>query len=164
MKYFILLLMIPFISFAQNEIKVIIDENEISKISECPFYAEFDNQKVNLLDSNLFQVLIAQDSFFISGIIHEIDYKSNSLKLMRNVKDSIFVRLDSEVDESEVEFLSGSWTDYLKIEIITMRDNCKYYIQSNIHSTLSLLQCEIRPAYYLDGKAIYDEDPKENRK
>lgn len=65
--------MIPFISFAQNEIKVIIDENEISKISECPFYAEFDNQKVNLLDSNLFQVLIAQDSFFISGIIHEID-------------------------------------------------------------------------------------------
>ncbi|MGB0871026.1 MAG: hypothetical protein ACPGSD_15650 [Flavobacteriales bacterium] len=163
-NYFILFLLVPFISFGQNEIKVIVNEHVISETSECPFYAEFDNQKINLLDSNLFQILMVQDSFFISGAFDSIYFKSNSLKLMRKVKDSIMVKLDTELNETEVYFYSGSLTDYKKIEIVTMRDHCYYYVQSNSEGISKLVQCIIGPAYFIEGKAIFDEDPKENRK
>jgi len=163
-NYFILFLLVPFISFGQNEIKVIVNEHVISETSKCPFYAEFDNQKINLLDSNLFQILLVQDSFFISGVFDGIDFKSNSLKVMRKVKDSFMVRLDSALNETEVDFYSGSWTDYKKIEIVTLRDHCYYYVQSNSEGNSKLVRCEIGPAYFLEGKAIFDEDPKENRK
>lgn len=160
MKFILLIFLTPLLSFSQNDISVLINGNKIENISECPFHAEFREQKYNLLESNLFQVLVAQDSFYISGVINEINFKSNSFKLIKKVKDSIIVSLNMDVKNSEDEIqIAFKNSIYHKIEIQTIRNNNTYYISSFIRS----FSWSFKPAYYLDGKPIFDEDPKLNK-
>ena len=162
MKFILLFLLTPLVSFSQNEITVLINGIEISNISDCPFYAEFDDQKVNLLDSSLFKTLLRQDSFFIVGSIQEINFKSNNLRLMKKIEDSIIIKFDSIATFEDIGILMshGETEVYQKVEIITLRDNCIFYLGQN--SRLRI--CTNHPAYYLNGKAVFDEDPKLNKK
>lgn len=160
MKFIFLTFLIPLLSFSQNDISVFLNGDKIENISECPFYAEFGVQKVNLLDSNIFQVLVAQDSFYISGVINEINFKSNSIKLIKKIKDSIIVSLNLDVKNSEDEIqIAFKNSIYHKIEIQTIINNNTFYISSFIRS----FSYSFKPAYYLDGKPIFDEDPKLNK-
>lgn len=161
MRFSILIMLLPFISFSQKEISVIINGSEITNPNECPFYVEFKTQKINLLDSNIYPILLELDSFYITANIYQVNFKSNSLKLMKMVKDSIAVRFDSVAESNEIGvFITHEKSTFRKFHIISLRDNCIYFI----NKTNSFVSCKGGPAYYLDGKAIYDEDSKTNRK
>ena len=163
MKFIFLIFLIPLLSFSQNDISVFVNGNKIENSSECPFYTEFGEHKINLLDSNLFQFLLVQDSFYINGVINEINFTSNSFKLFKKVKDSIIVSLTKNINKSEVgiQLACGNSIDsiYHKIEIQTIRNTNTFYISSFIRS----FSYSFKPAYYLDGKPIFDEDPKLNK-
>lgn len=161
MKMFYLLLLLPFYSYSQNEIRVFIDSVEITKAKDCPFYAEFGNSRRNLLDSNLYSILLEQDSFFITGNIFQKDYKSESLKLIRFIQDAIEIKFDSIVLLEKIKPTKHSSEPifaYRKFEINTIQYKYIQFESGNFKTNTFTL----KPAFYLKEEPIYFEKLKTN--
>lgn len=162
MKYILLFFLFPFLIFSQSSIKFSLNDNPIDDGSKCPFYVVVEDSSFNLLSDNLIDLLIKQDSFKIQGEINQTHFISNNLKLMKNVKDHLIVDYLTSVSDQEfyVEVACVKEPRYKKVVINTLRDSCVHYVSAIIKSS----SCSSRPAYYLNGEPIYDENPKENRK
>jgi|GEM_PF-5744874 len=162
---YLIITFFPLLSFSQGnggKIEFYLNDSIIQDQSKCFLSVNIDSIEYNLLDENLFQLLLSVDSFKIEGNIQGVKFQSLSLNIMKNVSDSLIVKCLYNVDATEIGITvaCGPTPVYHKIQIKSLRDDCTYYVSDAIR----LEKCSLRPAYFLNEKPIFDEVKSENKR
>jgi len=128
MKLTFLILLFPFFSYSQSRIEFYINDTIIQDKSDCFLYVKIDSIRYNLLDLNLYSLLLTVDSYKIEGIIQGIKFESSSFNIMKKVSDSLIVKYYYNVDSSEtgISVRSMQTPTYHKVQINSLRDTAHF--------------------------------------
>jgi hypothetical protein len=155
MKLVYLIILCPLLSFSQNNIKFYVNDTIIMDKSDSFLHVNIDSVEYNLLDENLFGLLLTVDSFRIYGNIQGVKFESSRLNIMKKVPDSLIVRcnLNIDADKTGLRIRCAPTPIFHEIQICSLRDDCNYFIANGYREQ----ECSLKPAYYIDGKAVFDE-------
>lgn len=155
-------MLLPLISFSQSEVSVSFNGVKVTQIEMCPFYVIIDDSSHNLLEPDMYTLLLKQDSFRIESSFDGFNFKSEKFGLVNKVKDHLIVEYHDSVSiqEAGLYVTHANNVLYSKIKISTLGDNCTYYINEEGFGS----ECSFGPAYYLNGKPVFHENPVINRK
>ena len=161
MRIALLFILIPFFSYSQSRIEFYLNDTIINDQSACFLYVNIDSNEYNLLDENLFSLLLDVDSFRVEGNIQGVEFKSSRLNIMKMVSDSLRVKcyFNIDGDKTGLRIRCAPTPKFHEVHIYSLRDDCTYYVSNWIR----MQDCLLKPAYILDGKQIFDEVPEVNK-
>lgn len=162
MKLTYLIILLPLLSFSQNNIKFYVNDTIILDKSDCFLSVNVDNVDHNLLDENLFGLLLTVDTFRIKGNLNGVKFESSQSNIMKKVPDSLVVKCYFNIDANKtgLRIRCAPTPLFHEIQIYSLRDSCKYFIADGYR----IQKCSLKPAYFLDGKAVFDEVQIENKR
>ena len=161
MKITYLIILFPLLSYSQNNIKFYVNDTIMKDKSECFLNVNIDSIEYNLLEENLYELLLTVDSFRIHGKIQGVKFESSRLNIMKKVSDSLVVKcyLNIDAEKTGLRIRCAPTPIFHEIQIWSLRDDCNYYVSNSYR----IQECYLKPAYFVDGKAVFDEVESVNK-